>query len=121
MNIGNLLREAAIEVDKEDREAAEEALLVARDEVVAEINLPTSTTQQLTDTASLSPRGTAGATQKAVIDIVNVIDDVNALLKDMNIQPKQSSTDDEPSLKPKRRQILSTFIQPTVNLVSGED
>jgi hypothetical protein len=107
MDIGNLLREAAIEVDKEDREAAEEALLVARDEVVAEINLPTSTTQQeVTDTASLSPRGTAGATHKAVIDIVNVIDDVNALLKDMNIQPKQSSTDGEPSLKPKRRQIM---------------
>lgn len=106
MDIGNLLREAAIEVDKEDREAAEEALLVAHDEVVAEINLPTSTTQQLTDTASLSPRGTDGATHKAVIDIVNVIDDVNALLKDMNIQPKQSSTDDEPTLKPKRRQIM---------------
>ena len=106
MDIGNLLREAAIEVDKEDREAAEEALLVARDEVVAEINLSTSTTQQLTDTASLSPRGTARATKKEVIDIVNVIDDVNALLKDMNIQPKQSSIDDEPSLKPKRRQIM---------------
>ena len=117
MDISSILREAAIEVDKEDKEAVEEALLVAREEVVAEINKQvdiasssSSSVGEGTHAAAadpLSPRR-AAATHKAVVDIVNVIDDVNALLKDMNIQPKQSLTDVEPSssLKPKRRQIM---------------
>ena len=84
MDIASILQVAAKEAKEEEREDADEALALAKQEITQEKNLGTLSYDLD------SPRENAS---REMYENLDVKDDVNALFKDMNIQPKYVGSD----------------------------
>lgn len=86
MDIVSILQASAKEAKEEEREEADEAIAIVKHEIIQEKNLGSSTYSDGLD----SPRENAS---RELYERLNVKDDVDALLKDMNIQPKYVGSD----------------------------